>query len=306
MKRLILGLDTTFSKGTGANKIDRLWEFVDSSYVFADTTNPFPFKDSIEFTNLTSNKNNQTFIGIKLGDVNYDWDNTIAKIKPIELMANSEWQIANNNVTIKQQKINIKIQTPNNVSTSAFQATLHFDNTKYQLIEIRNNKLEIEYNAIKTGQINLLWVSKDGEPKALNANDILFEFILQPINKAETSTPKLEIENSFAVDENINEREIVLKQNNIQSPSPSTQQWLSIYPTLVHQDATITIASTTNKTITLNVYDIAGKLVDTKNIQVLIGNNTYNYNCSKLQKGNYFISSSNKNEQMKTEKFCKQ
>ncbi len=90
MKRLILGLDTTFTNTTNGQK--RLWAFVDSSYSFPDTTNPFPFKDSISYVGLSANKVNQTFIGVKLGDVNWDWNPLIAKmpspvfIKPKKLI----------------------------------------------------------------------------------------------------------------------------------------------------------------------------------------------------------------------------
>ena len=78
IKRLILGLDTTFTNST--TKENRLWAFVDSSYKFPDSTNPFPFKDSISYIGLSANKTNQTFIGIKLGDVNWDWNPALAKM----------------------------------------------------------------------------------------------------------------------------------------------------------------------------------------------------------------------------------
>ena len=78
VKRLILGIDTTFTNSTTAQ--NRLWAFVDSSYKFADTTNPFPFKDSISYTGINANQSNQTLIGIKLGDVNWDWNPAIAKM----------------------------------------------------------------------------------------------------------------------------------------------------------------------------------------------------------------------------------
>ena len=78
MKRLILGVDTTFTNTS--TKEQRLWAFVDSSYKFPDTTNPFPFKDSISYTGLNANQTNQTFIGVKLGDVNWDWNPAIAKM----------------------------------------------------------------------------------------------------------------------------------------------------------------------------------------------------------------------------------
>ena len=78
MKRLILGIDTTFTNSK--TKEIRLWAFVDSSYQFPDTTNPFPFKDSISYIGLSANKTNQTFIGVKLGDVNWDWNPALARM----------------------------------------------------------------------------------------------------------------------------------------------------------------------------------------------------------------------------------
>ncbi len=72
MKRLILGIDTTYIKTSTGEK--RLWAFIDSSYKFADSTNPFPFKDSIVFSALNTNLTNKTFIAVKLGDVNWDWN----------------------------------------------------------------------------------------------------------------------------------------------------------------------------------------------------------------------------------------
>ena len=78
MKRLILGIDTTFTNTNTKEK--RLWLFVDSSYKFPDSSNPFPFKDSISFTSLSASQTNQTFIGVKLGDVNRYWNPAIARM----------------------------------------------------------------------------------------------------------------------------------------------------------------------------------------------------------------------------------
>ena len=78
MKRLIFGVDTTFTNST--TKENRLWVFVDSSYKFPNSAKPFPFKDSISFTKLNATKINQSFIGIKLGDVSWDWNPAQAKM----------------------------------------------------------------------------------------------------------------------------------------------------------------------------------------------------------------------------------
>jgi len=90
MKRLILGLDTTFTNTS--TKEQRLWAFVDSSYKFPDTTNPFPFKDSISYTGLNASQTNQTFIGVKLGDVNWDWNPAIARMPSPVFVRPKKWK----------------------------------------------------------------------------------------------------------------------------------------------------------------------------------------------------------------------
>ena len=72
IKRLILGIDTVYPSKT-------LWAFVDSSYSFADQSNPFPYRDSISILNFTTPVTNKTFIGIKMGDVNWDWNPALAR-----------------------------------------------------------------------------------------------------------------------------------------------------------------------------------------------------------------------------------
>jgi len=75
IKRLILGIDTTFKNSTTGQL--RLWSFVDSDYQFADATNPFSFSSSKTYSILNATQTNQNFIAIKLGDVNLDWNSLV-------------------------------------------------------------------------------------------------------------------------------------------------------------------------------------------------------------------------------------
>ncbi len=72
IKRLILDIDSVYPS-------KKLWVFVDSNFIFTNPLAPFPYKDSISYSNLSENKVNQTLIGIKLGDVNWDWNPLIPK-----------------------------------------------------------------------------------------------------------------------------------------------------------------------------------------------------------------------------------
>lgn len=185
MKRLILGTDTTFISTKGDK---RLWAFVDSSYAFPDTTNPFPYKDSISFTNLTSSKSNQTFIGVKLGDVDYSWNAGLARsvsTKPVELqysVVNDKLLMINDKSSALNYQLLIPITANNFKQLLGLQYTLHFDNDKYEFVRIDNNKLGIDFNntqANTTGNISMLWTDAKAAAKTLNDGTELFTLILR-------------------------------------------------------------------------------------------------------------------------------
>ena len=193
IKRLILGTDTTFTKGTGATKVDRLWEFVDSAYQFPDTTNPLPFKDSISFTNLTSNKINQTFIGVKLGDVNYDWNPSVAKgieVKTVEFVYHVISTKEKSNQTdfsgtnLRNDELRISISVNNFKDIAAMQYTLHFDNSKYEFVNLEGfkNLQGFDYNtsqANTNGNISFIWTDKNAVERSLEDGTEVFTLVLR-------------------------------------------------------------------------------------------------------------------------------
>ncbi len=63
LRNIILGIDVNFPGNFS-------WRFVPKSHVFADPTNPFPYPQTLTYTNLTTNITGADFEGIKVGDVN--------------------------------------------------------------------------------------------------------------------------------------------------------------------------------------------------------------------------------------------
>jgi glycosidase len=294
MKRLILGSDTTFSKGSGVNKVDRLWEFVDSAYVFADTTNPFPFKDSIVAkADISGSKNNQTFIGIKLGDVNYDWDATVARLAntpPLELV----YATNNEELAIKNSNIRIPITANNFNNIAALQYTLHFDNKKYKLVAVENNALEVEYNAAKqtqTGNVSFVWTDKNAEAKSVDSKQILFTLVLQSLSNK--SNLNLDLNNDItevaAWDNDLKAKAINLTK---QITTTNTKQLFSIYPN--PSNGIVNIDCKDAKQIV--IIDALGKTI---NQPININAKTINI---KLQKGVYIVQATMQNGTIQKEK----
>ena len=78
IKRLILGVDTAFTNSKTGRK--SLWTFVNSAVAFADSTNPFPYTDSIQLNNTNGVVHYPDMMAIKLGDVNWDWNPVVARM----------------------------------------------------------------------------------------------------------------------------------------------------------------------------------------------------------------------------------
>ena len=78
IKRLILGIDTTFTNTKTGEK--RLWTFTGANSVFADSTNPFPFEDSGVISNINNVIISLNVVGMKLGDVNWDYNPALARM----------------------------------------------------------------------------------------------------------------------------------------------------------------------------------------------------------------------------------
>jgi hypothetical protein len=292
MKRLILGVDTTF---TG----NRLWAFVDSAYKFPDTTNPFPYKDSISFTNLTSNKTNQTFIGVKLGDVNYDWNPLVAKgvaMKPLELVVDK--------LRINNHELRIPISVKNFKDLTALQYTFNFNNKDYEFVGIENNELGMEFNeqqATRNGAISFLWADAKGEEKSLEDGSELFTLVFRSKRQVASSgwdinNLQLTINNSIteieAWDKENQQHNIVLTKQTIQQEpqTHNTKQWLSVFPNPANEEINIAVKLKNNTHTSFIVYNTLGQRVLT--IQQFLFENVVKevkLNIQSLQTGSYYV-----------------
>ena len=170
LQRLILGLDTTLPG-------NRLWAFVDSSYSFPNPANPFPYKDSINFSHPSANLAGQSFVGVKLGDVNYDWNASILDIgttptKPISLFYNEM-------NSSSQSEIKIPIRVKDFKDILGFQFTLNFNNAAFQFRGIENNLLNVQLatNHSNEGKLSFLWNDANVQGRSLPDSTILAELV---------------------------------------------------------------------------------------------------------------------------------
>jgi len=274
IKRFILKMDTTFiNVKTGAK---RLWTFVDSNYVFpTKLPNPFSIKDSNSYTGLTTNSTNQTFIGCKLGDVDWSWDATKPKLASINQL---------NSVVLSYDPINIntgnEIRIPVRINNFkemlGMQFTISFNSDVMKWEGINNNVLNIETgtNHASEGNITFLWVDPNNEIKTIEDGSVIMELVFT--KKANCINEQLDLNGTItsvqAFDKNYQLHNVMINPSNISSveikdnwvvsPNPATNGVIKSQIQLKE-----------NKTILFRLIDINGKVIMEQKQECLRGNN---------------------------------
>ena len=299
MKRLILGLDTTFTYGTAKEK--RLWSFVDSSYKFPDTTNPFPYKDSISYTGLSVSKTYQTFIGCKLGDVNWDWNPAVAK------------PVVNNSDAVELSYsypsdalpgradgyIHILVRVKNFKDMSGMQFTIRFDPTVMQWQAMGNNPLGIETgnNHAGEGSVTFLWVDPKNEIKTLDDGSVLMELVFKAIDNGRLimdnlNTNTLSLDGSVtaiaAYDKDYELHNVVMRK--VENVQPLQQETWTVSPNptnggLIH----IQMNLREKKSIIFRLTDNTGRLILTKKAEGVKGINNIVLREGNIAAGAYYL-----------------
>jgi len=290
LKRLILGIDTTF-------KGNRLWAFVDSSYTFSNPQNPFPYKDSFLVDKQTTSQTNKTFIGMKLGDVNDDWDATILKTTPIKTLPIGLYYdtlVLNNNT-----EINIPIKIKNFKDIRAFQFTLNFDSNIVEWKNVSQNNLGVDIgsNHSKEGKISFLWTDKDFNVQSLADGSVLFNLVFNKKTDFQNAliTLSSDITPIEAWDKQL--RFYSIEQENKKNTTINTpinyKEYWDIYPNPTSENAIQAIIQVEkNKLICFKLISIDGKELASITIYVLEGKNVFSLPFSEkiqLKRGAYFI-----------------
>jgi len=289
IKRLALGIDTTF-------KGNRLWAFVDSAYQFPNTANPFPFKDSIRVNNLIASQTNQSFIGVKLGDVNYDWNVALlganAKVnKPIELYYN--------NINVgKEHEIRVPIRVKNFKEILGMQYTLNFNSKALQLKSIEPTALNVDYGVSqsKDGKIAFLWNDAQLKPQTLPDGSVLFELVFTKLYTTfneEDIVLSSDISAIEAWDANYQKHNIIKTIGKINSaPEFASKENWQVSPNPTSGEVKVDLSLKSNKSIRFQLTNIDGRIVFQKEIEVVKGNSSNELNLSKQSKlsaGIYFL-----------------
>ena len=190
IKRLILGIDTTFINSF--DKTKRLWAFVDKNATFIDSTNPFntcntcsnldSFREAFSIIKwINSSTKGVDFYGIKLGDVNYDMNINVDKKAPVTLYYDN---IDVTNVAVGDNiTIPIKIKNFKNIVTTQY--TLNFNTDNLQYISVQNTDNQLDFNDQQAGQgkISFAWLDATVNGTTLPDGTVLFNLVFKKQQK---------------------------------------------------------------------------------------------------------------------------
>jgi len=184
VRRLILGIDTTFPG-------NKLWSFVPSDYTFPNPINPFPYPSTRSYTSLTTSTN-QNFVGVKLGDVTWDWN-------PSQLKGGNLDSVVLYTDFIKESttdtfKLPIKVLNFNGIT--GIQFGLKWDPRLFDLSLISKNTLPLSFNLSNksSGYATFIWNHPSNAGVNLNDSTLIFELTF--IKKTnDSSIPRLELYN---------------------------------------------------------------------------------------------------------------
>ncbi|MEI6184237.1 MAG: alpha-amylase family glycosyl hydrolase [Bacteroidota bacterium] len=289
MKRLILGIDTTFTNST--TKQNRLWAFADSSYTFAIPASPFPYRDSINADGLSISTTTKTIIGMKLGDVNWDWNNALLR--------------ANNNTTnavvltydpIRASTgnlVRVPVKISNFKEMMGMQFTLSFNADALKWKGVSNNVLNIEMgtNHAEEGKVTFLWNDPNNDIRTLEDGSVIMELVFE--KKGNCINEQLDINSSIttteALDKDYQQIPVIMKPASINA-GDITENWLVSPNPATNGVIKTQLQLKENKLILFRVIDITGKVVLEQRKECVRGNNQVTLQENKLlPTGTYYL-----------------
>jgi hypothetical protein len=295
IKRLILGYDTTFPG-------KKLWAFTDSISTFPNPLNPFPFVKSKSYTNLSATQSNQSFYGVKLGDVNQDWfaipgfNRPAGNSKKLELYYDTVY-------VDNFDEARVRVRVRNFKDLMGMQFTIGFNQQLLQFAGIENKNLPVQFAEVNAekGSISFIWAEAANQPLTLKDGYVLFDlvlrkksdFSLEDLSVGSTFTPAIAFGKNYVATEIIKATGAIVDKKKQPAFDFVAIEKLDVSPNPSNGITRITINAATAKKIVLIVSDVTGRVVYKKQVSLSIGINELPLNLRREASrapGIYYIS----------------
>jgi hypothetical protein len=268
LRKLILGIYTTMPDQNS-------WRFVDKSFTFTYSNNPFFDIFPESRSECLSSKTALDFVAIKIGDVN---GSAIANRPAPRPAVTIGWDRQNLKAG---QTYTIPIVYNGNEVLDAIQLGIKFDTQKLSFIAPSQGNLSFSLDNFglthsDNGEIRTLWFPFTGESGKIWPGEVLFNLTFKVLNDLLESEPLISLNNNIL--DNIawrsdgTEFTVSTKQGSNNFKQPQFKQGsalnVNLWPNPSSGSITLTLEVSEQSTFDLNLYGPMGDLVLTKKLSL--------------------------------------
>lgn len=283
IRRAILGITTEFPNATP------VWKFVPAYHQFADSENPWDAPSYIDSKELQDRFNNADFTGIKTGDVDLSAISNSKEEKSINRAESFSWNIGPV-VRLENGLYRVDIQASKDQRIDGFQLGIktRFDNLQFVDLVSGTIAFEKEEYKLTDKQLKISWASNVS--MEIKNSDILFSIILNDAQKTQLDKSLFEGIAGFLNEVYYNDQAFPLKigvsgKQAVDLPMITSH---SLSPNPFSEESVLRFELHEQSLCQLKLFDLTGKLIMSKELTGVRGNNEVIIHKKELGSGGLF------------------
>lgn len=259
LRKAILGIATEFPNGQSS------WRFIPSDYKFADAHNPWPMKEKMVYSQVTSDKFNQNFVAIKIGDVNQSVVLNVQE-ENTEPRGSELFELTTAEMDVRQGEIvRVPVFANSEIEVAGYQFTAKFDRNTFEIQDVVPGQINIDLasfglHRLQDGIFTTCWFS--AEARNLNAEEPLFYLEVKALkngNIKDFMTINSDITKAVAF--NAEGHQLEVRWNTKSEAYTGQFQLMQNTPNPFTAQTEIPFVTNEAGQVTLKVSDVTGKIV---------------------------------------------
>jgi hypothetical protein len=276
LRKLVLSIDTEFENNTS-------WRFVDAGYVFPNPSNPWfeEFPEVVNINNLPGTGiNSADFVGVKVGDVNNDAQANALGVQGRTVSGTFAFEVAEAELKAGGE-YTVAFTASDIASIEGYQATLSFDNSALELVDIISGvATEENFGLVYAGE-GLITTSWNGKAAA---NTVLFSLVFRSTADAQLSellSVNSHITKAEAYSVNGDQLDVEVTFSG-QAAASATFELYQNTPNPFKGETLIGFNLPADDSVTLTVSDVTGKVLKLVRLDGVKGYNNVSLNSNTL------------------------
>lgn len=264
LRRLILGIVVGLSKNTS-------WRFPVENQNMS-IAYPFPFVEKIDLPNIGSDKMDQNFVAVKIGDVSGSASTDLTSPMVTSRSA-SALKLTYSDQKAQKGLVNIPITSSNFVDVFGYQMTLQLSNATF--VSIKSGAIKVAENNIGMIQNDKITMSIGSETAMTHsADEVLFTIVVNAASEADIKdlvaiTSDVTPAESYLGSDYTTSKVVLVQRSNVQDDIALYQN----VPNPFKGQTTVSFYMPNAADVVINLHDLTGRLVTSKSIAALKGMN---------------------------------